>query len=113
MCNMTEQEKTAWTDLKNLVVEYSDACRTGKDDKKCNALLDRLNAALDLYHNNKIINVSEKDVANLKIGFCGIRKYSDAVKDVINIIEKLSGEKKFVKQDVMQGVMDKIFNSRQ
>ena len=111
---MTQQEKTAWADLKKLVNEYSDICRIGnKSEKEKDISFNKLNAALELYYNNKIINVSEKDVANLKIGFHGIRKYPDAVTDVIKIIERFSGENRDVRPDLMQGALEKIFNGRQ
>ena len=110
---MTEQEKNAWADLKRLVDEYGNVCRTGRNDKEKDVLFNQLNAALELYHNNKIINISEKDVANLKIGFHGIRKYPDAVTDVMKIIGRFSGENRGVKLDLMQGALEKIFNGRQ
>lgn len=110
---MTEQEKSAWADLKKLVDEYSNVCRTGKNEKEKDVSFDRLNAALELYYNNKIIKVSEKDLANLKIGFCGIRKYPDAVADVMKIIARVSGDKTDIKPDlVVQGMFEKVFNSR-
>lgn len=110
MCNMKEQEKRAWADLKKLVVEYSDACKGKKGNS--DVLLNKLNAALDLYYNNNMIKASVKDITDLKVGFCGIKKYPDAFVDVMNIIKRLSGEKNIESEYVMQGVVEKVFGGR-